>query len=149
MVGPPFMAGVEGFISCWSDVRYLVVVMQPLIWVDKLLHCTPICLAPAIIAKARSKVVSDIQDLKPRSGEEHVCIVLYDIDITHDGQHFMKYSFTRLQSYIVEPKYKNLVHPSFPPAFDSFGQTVGVFYGIHAPNPLGDDFLLMGKFFDE
>ena len=131
MVGPPFMAGVEGFISCWSDVRYLVVFMQPLIWVDKLLHCTPICLAPAIIAKARSKVVSDIQDLKPRSGEEHVCIVLYDIDITHDGQHFMKYSFTRLQSYfpLLNPNTRSWFTQAFHLLWTRLGKLLVSFMG--------------------
>ena len=97
-------------------------------------------------------LIFEIWELKPGSGQEHMHIVLLcNIDITHVGQHSYKVLLYQVEVVLstVQAKYKNLVYPSHPPISDSFRQAVYVFHGTCVPNPLGDDFLPMGKFFDK
>ena len=91
--------------------------------IHMLFHHAPIYLAPAIIAKAESEVVPDIQRLKPGSGQKHIHIVLlHDIDIAHVGQCFHKVLLYQAEVILstVEAEYGNLIYPSCPPALDLF-----------------------------
>ena len=123
----------------WATFKLLVqhgilaVVIQPFVWKHKLFHHALIHLAAAIIAKARNKVVSGLQKLKPRCGQEHVHIVLpHDIDITYVRQHFHKILLYQDEVVLstVEAKYGNLVYPSHPSTSELFRQTVCVLHGI-------------------
>ena len=59
---------------------------------------------------AQSEVVPDFQELKPGSGQEHICIIfLYDVDVANVRQH--SYEALLYQTEVVlstfEAKFRN------------------------------------------
>ena len=94
-----------------------------------------------IKVKVGSEVVSDINELKPMSGQEHKHILLLcNINIAHIRQCFHEVLLYQVEVVlsVVEPEYWNLIDPICLHASSKFMQAARVCHGIHAPHPPRD-----------